>query len=76
MTPYRKPNLANMIKESSVLTKIYGTGYKIAVPHHILHNAYKPRFFIGNVEFEVIGYGASVKPLTPLPESWLVNLNA
>ena len=75
MTPYRKPNAANMIRESSVLTKIDGTGYKIAIPCSVLHNR-NTRFSIGPVEFEVIQYGKAVKPLMPMPESWLVNLNA
>ena len=75
MKPYRKPNIANMISESSVLTKIYGTCYKLAIPCSILHNR-NTRFSIGPVEFDVIQYGAAVKPVTPLPASWLVNLNA
>ena len=72
MTPYRKPNVANMIRESSRLMKVGGTDYKVAVPYNLTAYSQKT-FFIGHVEFHV--HGDRVVSNQKLPASWLVNIN-
>lgn len=58
--------------------KVAGTPYKIVVPFSARSSQGMATFTLGSVSFHVNGYGKNrvAHPMTPLPASWLVDLNA
>ncbi len=58
--------------------RIAGTGFKIVVPHSAKAYAGLCEFSLGSITFHVNGYGKNriAHPMTPIPQSWFVDLNA
>jgi hypothetical protein len=59
------------------LVRIVGTPYKIVVPYSFKTYGGIGEFSLGSVSFHVNGYGKNrvAHPMSPLPQSWLVNIN-
>lgn len=57
--------------------KVAGTGFKVVVPHSAKSYGGLCEFSLGSVVFHVNGYGKdrTAHPMSPIPQSWLVNLN-
>jgi hypothetical protein len=59
------------------LVKIEGTPYKVVVPFSSSSYGGSGEFSLGSIKFQVRGYGKgkTARAMSPLPESWLVNIN-
>lgn len=57
--------------------KVSGTSFKIVVPHSAKSYGGLCEFSLGSIVFHVNGYGKNrtAHPMTPLPQSWLIDIN-